>query len=80
MNRFNHLIHRMEAQVWPPCPIPEDLSTFSDDDLMALWRWCAQINGPAWTHTLLSLSEDEVAALAQMDAASADAYIQERMR
>ncbi len=80
MNRFKHLIHRMEVQVWPPCPMPDDLNTLSDDDLMALWRWCAQINGLDWTHTLLSLSEAKVAALAEMDADSADAYIQERMR
>ncbi len=77
---YSKRLDALEAQACPPFSIPDDLSTLSDAELDALIAWSDRLNGPTVTKLIESMSDAELDALAQMDDASAAAYIRERMR
>ena len=77
---YSRRIAVLEAAILPPFAIPDDLSTLSDAEADRLLAWYDWMCGPKLAATLRQLSDVERAAFLQMDDASAEAYLQERMR
>ena len=77
---YTRRIAVVEATILPPFVIPDDLSTLSDAELDRLMAWYEWMCGPKLAATLRQLSDAERAAFLQMDDASAEAYLQGRMR
>ena len=77
---YSRRIAVLEAAILPPFAIPDDLSTLSDAEADKLMAWYEWMCGPKLAATLRQLSDAEIRALVEMDDASAEAYLQGRMR